>query len=140
MTLRVAARFADYTNFGGTVDEFSHKSEILAGHAFDIGRDYDEIVRSSLFAILVGETENAVQAKIDEYVGRIGALAGPDKAESARENLMAGGLVGTPEQVVEKLRPWVAVGMSYAIGYFPDAAYDSSSLDLFATRVAPQLD
>ncbi len=140
LTLRTAARFADYTNFGWTVDEFVHKSEILAGHASDIGRDYNEIVRSSLFTILVGETENAVQAKIDEYVGRIGALAGPDRAESARENLMAGGLVGTPEQVVEKLRPWVAVGMSYAIGYFPDAAYDSSSLDLFATRVAPQLD
>jgi len=140
LTLRVAARFADYTNFGGTVDEFVHKSEILAGHASDIGRDYDEIVRTSLFHVLVADTEGDVQAKVDEYVGRIGALAGPDKAESVRENLLAGGLVGTPEQVVEQLRPWVGAGMAYAIGYFPDAAYDSTSLELFATSVVSQLD
>ena len=139
LTLRVAARFADYTNFGLTVDEFVHKSEVLAGHTSKIGRDFDEIVRSSLFAIVVAETEKDVEAKVDRYVGRIGALAGPEKGESARENLLAAGLVGTPEQVIEQLQPWVAVGMSYAIGYFPDAAYDSTSLDLFANEVAPEL-
>ena len=101
LTLRVAARFADYTNFGGTVDEFVHKSEILAGHASDIGRDYDEIVRTSLFHVLVAETESDVQERIDEYVGRIGALVGPDRAESVREKLLAGGLVGTPEQCIQ---------------------------------------
>lgn len=140
LTLRVAARFADYTNFGWTVEEFVHKSEVLGGHMTDIDRDYDEVVRSSLFTILVAETESDVQAKIDEYVGRIGALAGQDKAASARESLLDGGLVGTPEQVIEQLRPWVGVGMSYSIGYFPDAAYDSTSLELFATEVAPHLD
>ncbi len=140
LTLRVAAKYADYTNFGWTVDEFVHKSEVLAGHTSDIHRDYDEIVRSSLFHILVAETEFEVQAKVDEYVARIGALAGSEKAESARENLHAGGLVGTPEQVVEQLRPWVEVGMAYAIGYFPDAAYDSASLELFAKQVVPELD
>ncbi len=140
LTLRVAARFADYTNFGWTVDEFVHKSEVLAGHTSNIGRNFDEIVRSSLFTILVAETEKDVEAKVDEYVRRIGALAGPEKGESARENLRVGGLVGTPEQVVEQLQPWVAVGMSYTIGYFPDAAYDSTSLDLFANQVAPELD
>ena len=139
LTLRVAARFADYTNFGLTVDEFVHKSEVLAGHTSVIGRDFDEIVRSSLFTILVAETEAGVQEKVDEYVGRIGSLAGAEKAESARESLGANGLVGTPEQIVEQLRPWVDVGMSYAIGYFPDAAYDSTSLNLFANHVAPEL-
>jgi len=139
LTLRVAARFADYTNFGWTVDEFVHKSEVLARHTSDIGRDFDEIVRSSLFTILVAETKTEVQKKVDEYVGRIGSLAGVEKAEAARESLRAGGLVGTPDEVVEQLRPWVDVGMSYAIGYFPDAAYDSTSLDLFAKHVAPEL-
>ena len=139
LTLRVAARFADYTNFGWTVDEFVHKSEVLARHTSDIGRDFDEIVRSSLFTILVAETKTEVQKKVDEYVGRIGSLAGVEKAEAARESLRAGGLVGTPDEVVEQLRPWVEVGMSYAIGYFPDAAYDSTSLDLFAKHVAPEL-
>jgi hypothetical protein len=29
--------------------------------------------------------------------------------------------------------------MTYAIGYFMDAAYDRSSIDLFASRVIPEL-
>ncbi len=140
LTLRVAARFADYSNFGWTLDEFVHKSEILAGHMSVLGRDYDEVVRSSNFTILVAETDSEVQAKVDEYVARIAAHAGSDKAEAARDDLYAGGLVGTPEQVVEQLRPWVEAGMSYAIGYFPDAAYESTSLELFARQVVPNID
>ena len=140
LTLRVAARFADYTNFGWTLDEFVHKSEIFAGHMSVLGRDYDEVVRSSNFTFLVAETDSEVRAKVDEYVARIAALAGSDKAEAARDDLHAGGLVGTPEQVVEQLRPWVEAGMSYAIGYFPDAAYESTSLELFARHVVPNID
>jgi alkanesulfonate monooxygenase SsuD/methylene tetrahydromethanopterin reductase-like flavin-dependent oxidoreductase (luciferase family) len=49
------------------------------------------------------------------------------------------GLVGTPEQAIEKLRPWRDAGAGYVIGYFPDAAYDGSSVDLFAKAVMPNL-
>jgi F420-dependent oxidoreductase-like protein len=139
LTLRVAARFADYTNFGSSVEEFTHKSAILAAHAADVGRDVDEIVRSSLFTIVVAETEADVSGRVEQYVARIGAVAGEDKGEAARANLDRLGLVGTPEQIVEQLRPWVEAGMSYSIGYFPDAAYDTTGLDLFATQVAPAL-
>jgi len=139
MTLRVAARFADYTNFGSSVEEFTHKSEILSGHMADVGRDFDEIVRSALFTIVVAETDAEVSTKVEEYVARIGAVAGEDKGEMARANLGRLGLVGTPEQIVEQLRPWVAAGMTYSIGYFPDAAYDARSLELFAAQVAPAL-
>ena len=43
------------------------------------------------------------------------------------------------EQAIEKLRPWRDAGAGYAIGYFPDAAYDGSSMDLFAKAVMPNL-
>jgi len=139
LTLRVAARFADYTNFGSSVEEFAHKSEILAGHMKDDGRDFDEIVRSSLFTIIVAETGTGVTEKIEDYVARIGAVAGEDKGEMVRANLDRLGLVGTPEQIIEQLRPWVAAGMTYTVGYFPDAAYDATSLKLYADEVAPAL-
>ncbi len=139
LTLRVAARFADYTNFGSSVEEFVHKSNVLAAHAEAVGRDYDEIVRSSLFSIVVADTEADVAAKVAEYVARIGSIAGEEKAEAARASLDRIGLVGTPEQVVEQLKPWVDAGMSYSVGYFPDAAYDPTGLELFAAQVAPAL-
>ena len=45
-TLRIAAEYADYTNFDGALEGFKHKSEVLRGHCADVGRDFDEIVRS----------------------------------------------------------------------------------------------
>ena len=44
---------------------------------------------------------------------------------------------GTPEQIVEKLRPWADAGLEYTIVYFPDPAYDRSGLELFAREVIP---
>ena len=53
--------------------------------------------------------------------------------------LYSGGLVGTPEQIIEKLTELRGLGLAYAIGYFVDAAYDRSSIDLFAQKVIPEL-
>lgn len=137
LTLRLAAKYADYTNFGMSLDEFVHKSEVLAGHATDVGRDFDEIVRSSLFRVLLAETQAEVDAKLNRHIDRMRPLIGDERAAEVRRSLVEHMLVGTPEQAIETLEPWVAAGMTYLIGYFPDAAYDSESLDLFARRVAP---
>ncbi|MEM8214029.1 hypothetical protein Q4R51_22760, partial [Morganella morganii] len=56
-TLRIAAEYADYTNFSGMPEEFSAKSEILAGHCKDVGRDFDTIVRSANFNVVIGRTD-----------------------------------------------------------------------------------
>ena len=63
-TLRVAARHATYTNFGGTFAEFVHKSAVLAEHCADLGTDPGAIVRSSNFNVVCEETEAAVEDKI----------------------------------------------------------------------------
>ena len=46
LTLRVVARHADRSNFGGKPHEFQHKCEVLQGHCREVGRDYDEIVKT----------------------------------------------------------------------------------------------
>jgi F420-dependent oxidoreductase-like protein len=47
-TLRTVARFAQHWNFvGGTVEEFSHKREVLYEHCADLGRNPEEILLSS---------------------------------------------------------------------------------------------
>jgi alkanesulfonate monooxygenase SsuD/methylene tetrahydromethanopterin reductase-like flavin-dependent oxidoreductase (luciferase family) len=51
----------------------------------------------------------------------------------------SGGLAGTPEQLIEKLQEAQQRGLGYAILYFADAAYDSSSIELFAKEVIPAL-
>jgi alkanesulfonate monooxygenase SsuD/methylene tetrahydromethanopterin reductase-like flavin-dependent oxidoreductase (luciferase family) len=55
------------------------------------------------------------------------------------EQFRTGPAVGTPEQVVETLRELQDAGMTYAITYFPEAAYDRSGIELFEREVAPAL-
>ena len=43
----------------------------------------------------------------------------------------------TKEKIVAELKEWEAVGMTYAIINFADAAYDSSGIELFAREVMP---
>ena len=49
------------------------------------------------------------------------------------------GLVGTPEQVVDRLRECADAGLAYGINYFVDAAYDRSGIELFESQVIPAL-
>lgn len=138
LTLNVAARYADYTNFGGSVDQFVHKSEVLAGHCADVGTDYDAIVRSANFNVICAETEAEVAERLDWLEAHVARYVDADRAAGARSHLE--GMAGTPDQLVERFRPWVEAGMSYAICYFPEAAWDTTGLELFARGVAPALD
>jgi alkanesulfonate monooxygenase SsuD/methylene tetrahydromethanopterin reductase-like flavin-dependent oxidoreductase (luciferase family) len=137
LTLRVAARFADYTNFGMSLDEFVHKSEVLAEHCSDFGRDFDSIVRSTNSDIVIGESEADVAERLDRIRAHYEPYLGAERANRYADRLVESHLVGTPEQIVEQLRPWVAAGLTYLIGYFHGAAYDTSGLELFAAEVAP---
>ena len=137
-TLRTAAKYASYTNFDGSLEGFQHKSAVLAERCTDVGRDFDEITRSANYNVIIGATDAEVQAKLD-WVREHYAKLTPDRADGQREQYRTGPLVGTPEQVVESLRALEAVGMTYAICYFLDAAYDDSSLALFEREVVPAL-
>ncbi len=134
LTLRVAAKYADYTNFGGSPEEFTHKSSLLADHCRDVGRDFSSIVRSSNLSLICAPTEREVAERIDQAVARIVPLVGEEVAESARRNVEP--MSGTPDQVRDKLQPWTEAGVEYLILNFPDAAYDTSGLELFAKEVA----
>ena len=44
VTLRIAAKYAQYTNFTSEPEGFAHKSQVLADHCRDVGTDYGAIV------------------------------------------------------------------------------------------------
>lgn len=138
-TLRIAAQYARYTNFDGRVKAFVHKSEVLAGHCRDLGRDYDEIVRSANYNVVVGTSEADVAARIARARARWHSLVPPDVAAGFAKQLYEGVLVGTPEQLVERLRELEGVGMTYAILNVADIAYDTSGVDLLVNEVIPAL-
>ncbi len=136
-TLRIAAQHADYTNFDGTPQTFRRKSQILAEHCRDVGRDYEEIVRSANYNVVIGRDETEVAERLDAIAERARPQVSPERLASSMETLRTGPLVGTPEQVVETLRGLQADGMTYAITYFQEAAYDTSGIQLFVDEVIP---
>ena len=138
-TLRIAAQHAQYTNFDATPEVFVRKSEILAGHCRDIGRDFGEITRSGNYNVVIGETEKDVADKLDWVRAHYRPFLSEDQLNSSYDMFSSGPAVGTVEQVVESLRTARGLGLEYAITYFVDAAYDRGSMDLFAKEVIPAL-
>ena len=135
LTLNVAARYAAYTNFGVDLDEFVHKSDVLRGHCEDVGRDFGSIVRSSNFNVVCAATEAEVEDRIQSILDRARRFV--DEGQIERLDAMFRKNAGTPDQLIEQLRPWADAGMEYAIVYFQEAAYDTSGLELFAKEVIP---
>ena len=138
-TLRIAARYADYTNFDGSSEGFSHKSRVLAEHCKEIGRDFETIVRSTEYNVVIGATEAEIRDRLAWFRDHHAPFIHGEELERACRGLADGLLVGTPEQIAERLVGMVGRGLEYAILYFPEIAYDRSGLDLFARHVVPAL-
>ncbi len=137
MTLGIAARFAQYTNFGWSFEEFKHKIEILAGHCRKIGRDFDSIVRSSNFSLVCASNEKEVNEKLDWIQDRYRHFVSEEKAAEIRADFASNS--GTPEQIVEMLRAWKREGLDYAIVVMLESANDRTGLELFGREVIPAM-
>jgi len=138
-TLRIAAQYARYTNFDGAPEIFAHKSRILADHCADLGRDFDSITRSAHYNVVIGSTEAEVADRLSWIEDHYRPLIPAPVLAQQKHNFHNGPLVGTPEQIVERLTELEKLGMSYAICNFVEIAYDTSGHDLFVEQVVPAL-
>ncbi len=138
-TLRIAAQYASYTNWSGKPEEFAHKREVLQGHLAAIGRDESEITLTANYNTVIADTEAEVADRLAEIEARVTPYLGAKTEGFMAEYRNGTGLVGTPEQIVERLRGMADLGLAYAIHYFPEHAYDRSGIDLFEKEVIPQL-
>jgi F420-dependent oxidoreductase-like protein len=126
LTLRVVARLADRSNFGGKPEEFAHKTDVLKQHCKDVGRDYDEIEKTWSPEVFVRETEKEIAD-----AGSRSFWAEPF------ESWAAGNLVGTPEQVAEKIRTYMDLGVTSFMPWCSDYPEDQT-MRVFADKVMPE--
>jgi F420-dependent oxidoreductase-like protein len=138
-TLRIAAKYAGYTNFDGSPEGFRRKSEILQAHCTEVGTDYSKIVRSANYNVVIGETEKDVQDKLAWYRAHLAKYIPADVADRQVDGLAGAPGVGTPEQIAERLTEMGKLGMTYAIFNLPEVAYDKSGLELLSQKVLPAL-
>ena len=132
VTLRIAATHADATNWQVGLNEFVHKSEVLAQHCAAIGRDFDSIVRTHGPDCRIFDTEADLAAWMQAPDG--GSLwGGGDPEDYVRDNF-----VGTVRQVTEKVSAYVDAGATEFVLWFRDFP-SSESLERFQAEVVPNL-
>jgi len=128
-TLRTVARYADMWNAMGPLDVMAHKVEVLRGHCEAAGRDIAEIEFTLGVKVTIrdswAEAERVMQAAM---VHNRTPLANV-KNDSTFWN-------GTPEQIADRLRPYVELGFRTVISEQP-APYDVETLERFIGEVVP---
>ena len=125
VTLKLVARWGDACNVGGDIETIKHKFDVLRGHCEDIGRDYEEITRStSVNVYLLEEGEDPEEATAE--------ARGSQSYEEYSKQFM----VGTADEISSRLQPMVDAGVEYFIVYLPRVAYDQEPVRRFGREVA----
>jgi F420-dependent oxidoreductase-like protein len=141
VTLKLVAKYGDACNIGGTDPAwYKRKFDILRQHCEDVGRPYDDIIRSAeVFTALTlpGQTPEQATAKGRRDVSK---LVGH---EVGLEEFVKGGFVGyppnfvgTPQQAIELYNTLIEAGVNYFIIDLNDLAR-LDTLQLFGEEVLP---
>ncbi len=127
-TLRIVAEHGDIWNtFYGDEDEYAHKLGVLAAHCGDVGREPADVRKSLTFRAILDEDEQSARQRVQATFG------GPPP-----ERLEKMLITGTPEQCVERLRPYAELGVTdFLLGAL--APVDWQTIELVADSVAPAL-
>jgi alkanesulfonate monooxygenase SsuD/methylene tetrahydromethanopterin reductase-like flavin-dependent oxidoreductase (luciferase family) len=137
-TREITAREAAEWNYQAPdLQSFRQRSAALDDRCHEIGRDPREIRRSLFRGYLIGRDEREMRDRVVRLAEGLPRLRGrePDAAVAA---LRERWFVGTPEQVVEQMRPFAEAGVElFMFQHF--LMDDSDALELLAQTVAPAL-
>jgi F420-dependent oxidoreductase-like protein len=123
-TLRMVAQYADGCNLFGPPERAKHLLGVLERHCENVGRDPAEITKTSMRTIAIGETEAAVQAKLDSM------------RRFWPEERIAAITAGTPEQILEVAQAYLDVGIEGLTFSMPDV-HDLDAVALAGETLAP---
>jgi F420-dependent oxidoreductase-like protein len=126
VTLRLVAQYGDACDVGGgQPDDVKESLEVLAQHCENEGRDYSEIIKcTSMNIYLLADGEDPKQAPVP-----------PGRTREEFEEVF---LIGTSDQVSERMAQLRAVGIEYVVAYLPHVAYDDRQLRQFAEEIIPR--
>lgn len=131
-TLRTVARHADMWNAMGSPDFIANKVDVLREHCDAVGRDISEIEFTLGVKLTIRDTEaEAVRVWKDAMAYNKTPLA-----DVADDDTFWN---GTPDQIADRLLPYVALGFRTVISEQP-APYDVETLERFVGEVKPLVD
>ena len=113
---RIAAKYAHWMNHTSgdmTPDGVRVRQEALDSACRDRRRDPATLKRSAFLTIVIGATAREVEALIADTAAR--ANVTPDQWRAARPSA----IVGTPPDVIARLRDYVKIGIDHVNALFP---------------------
>jgi alkanesulfonate monooxygenase SsuD/methylene tetrahydromethanopterin reductase-like flavin-dependent oxidoreductase (luciferase family) len=129
VTLKLVAKYGDMNNVGGGIETVRRKEAILLEHCAAVGRDPAEIERTTGVGTVFIRDDRAEAERLFHAAFERNRV--PKHWEDQP--------VGTPEDVVEMLAPYVELGYRHLIAGVP-ADYDEESMTRFVTEVKPKLE
>ncbi len=130
VTLKLVAKWAQACNVGGgNPMVIRQKLDVLRKHCTDLGRNYDEIVKSTGMNLVLLENDSDVEQATEKIRATYGWTM---------EQLYQQAVVGNADQITAKVQEVVDAGANYIITYFPRVAYDHSMMERFAREVMPR--
>jgi alkanesulfonate monooxygenase SsuD/methylene tetrahydromethanopterin reductase-like flavin-dependent oxidoreductase (luciferase family) len=131
-TLRTVAKYADMWNGMGSVEKVTHKIEVLQGHCDAVGRDIAEIEFTLGLKLTIrdseAEADRVWKAAMEHNRTPMARVADDDTFWN-----------GTPEQIADRLRPYIDLGFRTFISEQP-APYDVETFERFIGEVVPLVD
>ncbi len=110
VTLKLVAQYGDAANIGaGDPDLFREKSAILKQHCETVGRDYDQIIKSTNINIVPIEPGDDPDAAAER--------AGVQRRSGQT-------MVATSDEIAARVESLLEAGVGYVIFYIPGVAYD----------------
>lgn len=135
LTLKIVARHADKSNFGGTYGELKRRTAILRRYCEIIGRDYDSIEKTSNIAVVIYESDEEYEKDMKMRWEIDGAHGSYEDWLKKAEALY---VAGTPKDCIEKIQSYIDIGVSTFIIRFGDIP-SLEGMRLFAGEVVPKL-
>jgi alkanesulfonate monooxygenase SsuD/methylene tetrahydromethanopterin reductase-like flavin-dependent oxidoreductase (luciferase family) len=126
VTLKLVARYADMNNVGGGIEQVRRKEAILLQHCETVGRDPAEIERTTgIGTVFIRDDRAEAERLFREAFDR-------NRVVRRWEDQP----VATPEDIAERLAPYLELGYRHFIAGTP-AVYDEESMTRLVTEVKP---
>lgn len=134
-TLRIVARHANKSNFGGPPNVLRRRIDILKRHCKQVGRDFDSIEKTSNITVVIHETPEKYLADMRRRWAADGSHGSFEAWLEKAEELYIG---GTPEDCAEQIQVYADLGVRLLVIRFGDIP-NLDGLKLFAEEVAPRI-
>ena len=131
-TLRTVARYADMWNAMGPLDVMAHKIDVLRRHCDEVGRDIAEIEFTLGVKVTIRDTKAEAERVWHENMAHNRTPMADVLDDDTFWN-------GSPQELADRLRPYVELGFRTVISEQP-APYDVESLERFIGEVKPLID